>query len=148
MAVQTESVNLFEGRWLPRCGRPVSTCHERYHRRGGDPLRSKGHPGHNVANVAAEEELQRSEFYLADGQRLAHYAIWSFAPSGICDYWSQESYEILGLDPATGIPTIADYLTRVHPEDPEFVQGIINQIVAEGIGCDFKKRIIRPASGL
>ena len=96
----------------------------------------------------AEEELQRSEFYLAEGQRLAHSASWSFAPSGICDYWSQELYQILGLDPAKGIPTIADYLTRVHPEDREFVEGIINQMVAEGIGCDFKKRIIRSDGAL
>ena len=96
----------------------------------------------------AEEELQRSEFYLAEGQRLAHFASWSFAPSGICDYWSQELYQILGLDPAKGIPTIADYLARVHPEDREFVEGIINQMVAEGIGCDFKKRIIRPDGAL
>jgi PAS domain S-box-containing protein len=92
----------------------------------------------------AEKELQRSAFYLVEGQRLAHSGSWSFAPSGICDYWSQELYQILGFDPANGIPTIADYLARVHPEDREFVEGTINQMVAERIGCDFKKRIIRP----
>jgi formate hydrogenlyase transcriptional activator len=90
------------------------------------------------------QEQWRSAFYLAEGQRLAHSGSWSFLPSGICDYWSQELYQILGFDPTKGIPTIADYLTRVHPEDREFVKGTINQMVAEGIGCDVKKRIIRP----
>ena len=92
----------------------------------------------------AEEELQRTAFYLDEGQRLAHSGSWSFLPSGICDYWSQELYRILGFDPAKGIPTIADYLTRVHHEDREVVEATINQMVAEGIGCDLKKRIIRP----
>jgi PAS domain S-box-containing protein len=90
------------------------------------------------------QELRRSEFYLAERQRLSHSGSWSFTPSGICDYWSQELYRILGFDPANGIPTIPDYLNIVHPEDREFVQGTINQMVAEGIGCDVKKRIIRP----
>jgi formate hydrogenlyase transcriptional activator len=89
------------------------------------------------------QELQRSEFYLSEGQRLAHSGSWSFIPSGICDYWSQELYQILGFDPAKGIPTIADYLNIVHPEDREFVERTINQMVADGIGCDVKKRIIR-----
>jgi formate hydrogenlyase transcriptional activator len=90
------------------------------------------------------QELQRSAFYLAEGQRLSHSGSWSFIPSGICDYWSQELYQILGFDPAKGIPTIADYLNIVHPEDREVVERTINQMIAEGIGCDVKKRIIRP----
>src|SRR4029453_2669145 len=89
------------------------------------------------------QELQRSEFYLSEGQRLAHSGSWSFIPSGICDYWSQELYQILGFDPSKGIPTIGDYLNIVHPEDREFVERTINQMVADGIGCDVKKRIIR-----
>jgi PAS domain S-box-containing protein len=89
------------------------------------------------------QELRRSAFYLAEGQRLAHSGSWSFTPTLICDYWSQELYQILGFDPAKGIPTIADYLHIVHPEDREVVEGTINQMVAEGIGCDVKKRIIR-----
>jgi len=92
----------------------------------------------------AEEELQRSAFYLDEGQRLAHSSSWSFLPSGIFDYLSQEFYEILGFDSPKECSKIADYLNRVHPEDREFVEATINQMVTEGIGCDVKKRIIRP----
>jgi PAS domain S-box-containing protein len=88
-------------------------------------------------------ELRRSAFYLAEGQRLAHSGSWSFTPSLICDYWSEELYRILGFDPAKGIPTIAQYMEVVHPEDRELVKATINEMVAEGIGCDVKKRIIR-----
>ncbi|HEY6197736.1 MAG TPA: sigma 54-interacting transcriptional regulator [Candidatus Binatia bacterium] len=92
----------------------------------------------------AEDDLQRTAFYLDEGQRLAHSGSWSFTPSGICDYWSQELYHILGFDATKGIPTIADYLNIVHPEDRRIVEGTIERMAAEGIGCDLKKRVIRP----
>jgi PAS domain S-box-containing protein len=92
----------------------------------------------------AEEALHRSEFYLAEGQRLGHSGSWSFKPDGTCDYWSRELYEILGFDPKNGIPTIPDYLTRVHPEDRAVVEATIQRMIAAGEGCDLKKRIIRP----
>src|SRR6266850_2184987 len=90
------------------------------------------------------DELKRSEFYLAEGQRLGHAGSWSFQPDGTCDYWSRELYEILGFDPNNGIPTISDYFTRVHPEDREVVEATIQRMIAAGEGCDLKKRIIRP----
>jgi PAS domain S-box-containing protein len=94
------------------------------------------------------QELKQNAFYLAEGQRLSHSGSWSFLPSGICDFWSEELFQILGFDPAEGIPTIADYLNLVHPEDRGLVEATINQMVAEGIGCDVKKRIIRADGGL
>jgi PAS domain S-box-containing protein len=46
------------------------------------------------------EELQRSEFYLAEGQRLAHMGSWAFDPNGFY-YWSPELFRMHGLDPAS-----------------------------------------------
>jgi len=90
------------------------------------------------------DELKRSEFYLAEGQRLGHAGSWSFKPDFTCDYWSRELYEILGFDPKGGVPTISDYFTRVHPEDREVVEATIRRMIAAGEGCDLKKRVIRP----
>jgi hypothetical protein len=45
------------------------------------------------------EELQKSEFYLAEGQRLAHIGSWAFNPDGFY-YWSPELFRIHGLDAA------------------------------------------------
>src|SRR6266481_598840 len=90
------------------------------------------------------DDRKRSEFYLAEGQRLSHAGSWSFKPDLTCDYWSRELYEILGFDPRNGIPTISDYFTRVHPEDRKNVEATIQGMIAAGVGCDLKKRIIRP----
>ena len=50
------------------------------------------------------KELMLSEFYLAEAQRLAHIGSWSFTADGTREYWSAEWFNILGLDPAQGIP--------------------------------------------
>src|SRR5271170_5645261 len=40
------------------------------------------------------QELQRSEFYLAEAQRLARVGSWVFEPAGGFDYWSPELFHI------------------------------------------------------
>jgi len=92
----------------------------------------------------AEEALQQSQFYLAEGQRLAHMGSWAFNPSGFFDYWSQELFEIYGLDPKKGAPTLEQYLATVHPQDRDFMANTIKRMLAERSGCDVKKRIVRP----
>src|ERR1700728_214201 len=99
----------------------------------------------------AEEErqtsaqlLQRNEFYLAEAQRLGHMGSWVFDPAGGFDYWSRELFHIYGLDPEKHAPTLNEYLARVHPHDREFMASLIRGMVAEGLGCDVTKRIVRP----
>jgi formate hydrogenlyase transcriptional activator len=91
----------------------------------------------------SESLLRRNEFYLNEGQRLSNSGSWSFTPDRICDYWSPQLYEILGFDPGKGIPTLGDYLALVHPEDREKVERTIDRMIAEGVGCDIKKRVVR-----
>ena len=99
----------------------------------------------------AEEErqksaqlLQRNEFYLAEAQRLGHMGSWVFDPAGGFDYWSRELFHIYGLDPERHAPTLNEYMARVHPHDREFMASLIRGMVAEGLGCDVTKRIVRP----
>jgi PAS domain S-box-containing protein len=88
--------------------------------------------------------LQRSEFYLTEAQRLGHIGSWVFDPAGGFDYWSRELFQIYGLDPAKDAPTLGAYLACVHPHDREFMTSLIKQMLAEGLGCDVTKRIVRP----
>ena len=92
----------------------------------------------------AEEALQKSLLYLSEGQRLAHMGSWAFNPSGFFEYWSQELFEIYGLDPQKGAPTLEEYLASVHPLDRDFMAETIKRMNAERSGCDVKKRIVRP----
>jgi len=89
------------------------------------------------------EELQRSEFYLAEGQRLAHMGSWAFDPDGFY-YWSPELFRMHGLDPASKPPTVQEYLDLVHPHDRESMAGLIKGILAKALPFDATKRIVRP----
>jgi PAS domain S-box-containing protein len=89
------------------------------------------------------QELQRSEFYLAEGQRLAHMGSWAFNPAGF-DYWSPELFRMHGLDPVRKPPTVQEYLNCLHPQDRESMANLIKGLTAEGSPFDTTKRIVRP----
>src|SRR6266576_2502512 len=84
-----------------------------------------------------------ADFYLAEGQRLAHMGSWAFDAAGF-KHWSSELFAIHGLDPAAQAPSIAEYIALVHPEDREFVAHEIQKMLADHQGFDFTKRIVRP----
>src|SRR5271165_3579499 len=89
-------------------------------------------------------ELQRSEVYLAEAQRLAHMGTWVFDPARGFDYWSRELFHIHGLDPAKGAPGSEEYLALVHPEDREFMASVMKRMLVDASGFDVTKRIVRP----
>ena len=89
------------------------------------------------------EERKQAEFYLAEGQRLAHTGSWTFTTEGF-EHWSPELFAIHGLDAAERAPTFAEYMALVHPDDRNFVAQEIRTMLAEHRGFDFTKRIVRP----
>ncbi len=90
----------------------------------------------------AEETLQQTQVYLREGQRLAHMGSWAFNDSG--HYWAEELYQIFGLDPGNGAPTIEQYLALIHPQDRASVSETIQIMYKQHCGCDITKRIVRP----
>jgi formate hydrogenlyase transcriptional activator len=90
------------------------------------------------------EERKQAEFYLAEGERLAHMGSWVLHPAGFFPYWSRELFHIYSLDPAKEGPSLEEYLAIVHPQDREFMRSLIDRMFAEATGCDVTKRIVRP----
>src|SRR5258707_11444533 len=93
----------------------------------------------------AEEELRRSEFYLSEGQRLAHMGSWVLDPAGCFPYWSHELFHIYGLDPAKEGRSFEEYLPSIHPQYRESLRSLINRMIAEASGCVVTKQIVRPS---
>jgi PAS domain S-box-containing protein len=91
----------------------------------------------------AGEALQRSQFYISEGQRVAHMGSWAFNSAGF-DYWSSELFRIHGLDPSGKPPTVEEYLALVHPEDREFMKQGITKMLDDHLAFDFTKRIVQP----
>src|ERR1700747_697142 len=98
----------------------------------------------------AEEALRRSQFYLSEGERLAHMGSWAAKDLGIrwTDdlgiYWSDEVYKIFGLDPRNGPPNLQRYLAAVHPDDRASMEETIRVMHEQRCGCDVTKRVVRP----
>jgi PAS domain S-box-containing protein len=88
------------------------------------------------------EERKQAEFYLAEGERLAHMGSWVLDPAGFFAYWSHELFHIYGLDPAKEGVSFEEYLAIVHLQDREFMRSLINRMFAEASGCDVTKRIV------
>jgi len=78
----------------------------------------------------AEEALRRSEMYLAEAQRLSRTGSfgWDVASGEI--YWTDETYRIFGLDPATK-PTIQWVLERTHPDDRIHLRQVLDRAQME-----------------
>jgi PAS domain S-box-containing protein len=91
----------------------------------------------------AEEALQQSQFYLGEGQRLAHMGCWAFDAAGF-SYWSPGLFQVHGLDPLGKPPTVEEYLALVHPEDRTFMKQGIAKMLEDHLAFDFTKRIVRP----
>ena len=91
----------------------------------------------------AEEKVRMSEFYLCEGQRLAHIGSWAFDPGGFY-YWSPELFRMHGLDPASKPPGVREYLDCVHQHDRESMADLFKGILAKASPFDATKRIVRP----
>ena len=66
----------------------------------------------------AVKQLRRSEAYLAEAQRLTKTGSWAFTPGREgWNYWSDELFRILEVDPRQGPLSQVQMYQRVHPED-------------------------------
>src|SRR5580704_8362037 len=98
----------------------------------------------------AEQALRQSQFYLSEGERLAHIGSWASTDLGIRwsedlnIYWSDEVYKIFGFDPKNGAPSLQLYLATIHPQDRASMAEKIKMMHEQRCGCDVTKRIVRP----
>jgi PAS domain S-box-containing protein len=98
----------------------------------------------------AEQALQRSQFYLSEGERLAHMGSWASKDLGIrwtddLDiYWSDEVYKIFGFDPKNGTPQLPQFLAAIHPQDRPSLTEAMKKMHEQHCECDVTNRIVRP----
>jgi PAS domain S-box-containing protein len=98
----------------------------------------------------AEQALRQSQFYLSEGERLAHIGSWASTDLGIHwsedlnIYWSDEVYKIFGFDPKNGTPSLQQFLSAIHPQDQASLTATMKKLHEEHCGCDVTNRIVRP----
>src|SRR5262249_7971422 len=98
-------------------------------------------------DLNALSDLERSEFYLRAGERLAHMGSWSLKADGTFDYWSPETFVLFGFDPSQGIPTFAQWVSLLVPNDRECLTRLVDTMFRECVRGDIKYCIDHPKLG-
>src|SRR3984893_13461537 len=94
-----------------------------------------------VDRKSAQENLRRSEAFLAEGQKISHTGSRSWnVPTGKVT-WSEEHFRIFGFEREKTEPSLQVFLETVHPEDRSFIKQSLDEAVRERCGFDLEFRI-------
>jgi PAS domain S-box-containing protein len=92
----------------------------------------------------AEEQLRRSEAFLAQGQRISHTGSWGWRVATGEIYWSEEHFRIFEFDPQTNKPSYSLFMERIHPEDRAPFEELLNRAVRDKSDFENNYRIVLP----
>jgi PAS domain S-box-containing protein len=91
----------------------------------------------------AQEELRRSEAFLAEAQRLTHVGSYSWRVATDEIKWSEQLYRIYEFE--VGIPVTPELIrTRVHPEDVTLIEKMVEQAKNGRHDFEWQYRLLMP----
>lgn len=90
-----------------------------------------------------EEALRKGERSLKMAQAMAHLGHWELDVGTGDTRWSDETYRILGYEPAKLAPSYDTFLQAIHAEDRARVTSSIDA-ARQGAGFDIEFRIVLP----
>jgi PAS domain S-box-containing protein len=99
-----------------------------------------GHP----VDERDPERLARVEHQLAIAQQITHIGSWEWDARTNVVSWSDELYRIYGFEPRSRDITLEFFLSRLHPEDRERIQGEVGRALERGGRFAYPERIVRP----
>ncbi|MFQ5735758.1 MAG: sigma 54-interacting transcriptional regulator [Thermodesulfobacteriota bacterium] len=96
-----------------------------------------------------EDELKRKSALLAETQRMARIGFWEWDLKRNRITWSDELYEVFGLDPRSFDPnSYEDFVKRVHPEDWKAVEAMVDKALVDKKPWSVRYRNILPDGGV
>jgi PAS domain S-box-containing protein len=95
--------------------------------------------------VERTANLQRSEAYLAQAQKLTHTGSWAWDPrTEKVLYCSEEMFRIFGLDPRESLPSRDNFRQQIHPEDRDWVKKRFEESLRERVDTFAEYRVLLP----
>ena len=91
-----------------------------------------------------EESLRQSESRLAAAQRIARVGSWEARLPRGPSWWSDEMYRLIGVDPATFVPTSESCPPLLHPDDRQRAIEDVDRCIQTGNSLDSEWRVVRP----
>lgn len=113
----------------------------------GKPFRMVGFTSDVTPRKLAEEDLRRSEAFLAEAQHLSSTGSFSWRVETGQITWSEQAYHIFELDPA--VPMTPELMrTRVHPEDIPLFDEVFQRAVSDGGDFECEHRLLMPDNSI
>jgi PAS domain S-box-containing protein len=109
----------------------------------GEPLRMVGFTADVTRRKLIEEDLRRSEAFLAQAQQLSRTGSFSWRVATDEITWSEELYRIYEFDPGMNI-TFELIRTRVHPEDLTLYEKMVEQARNGADDFEWHYRLLMP----
>jgi len=133
----------FRVRWPDGSLHWLATNGRMFFDEGGKPFRMVGFTSDVTPRKLAEEDLRRSEAFLAEAQHLSSTGSFSWRVETGEMTWSEQGYHIFGLDPAAPIrPELIR--TRVHPEDIPLFDEALERARDTGGDFELEHRLLLP----
>jgi PAS domain S-box-containing protein len=96
----------------------------------------------SLENARLYSDLQRSQAYLAEGQRLSLTGSFGRNINSGEIFWSEETYEVFEHNRSVK-PTLESVVKRIHPDDVDHVMRTINRATMDRTGFDLEYRLLR-----
>ncbi|MBK1442688.1 PAS domain-containing protein [Parapedobacter sp. ISTM3] len=94
------------------------------------------------------EHIPDYRFHLEMSQKMAKIGSWeldlSVGNPDAPQYWSDETYRILGYEPGEITPSFNTFINSVHPDDRPMVMAAAQRSIKEGADYDLEQRHILP----
>ncbi|SOE46269.1 PAS domain S-box-containing protein [Burkholderia sp. OK233] len=97
----------------------------------------------SLENATLFTDLQRSEAFLSQGQRISHTSTFGWSLGSGEYYWSEEGYNMLEYDRET-LASAELALRRIHPDDRESVRRLLNEAIREKKDFESEHRFLMP----
>jgi PAS domain S-box-containing protein len=113
---------------------------------GGHSVRKTHYPSLRARLAELEklrEQLERSEGFLAQAQRLSHTGSFGLNATTRELYWSEETFRIFEYEPALK-PTLDLVFARIHPEDRDRARRVIEQAIQDAGDYEHEYRLLTP----
>ena len=121
----------------------LSTIGRMFFDDAGEPLRIVGFTSDITRRKLIEEELRRSEEFLAQAQQLSRTGSFSWRVFNDEITWSDELYRIYELEPGVAI-TLDVIRSRVHPEDLTLYEKMVEQARNGADDFEWQYRLLMP----
>jgi PAS domain S-box-containing protein len=96
----------------------------------------------------SEERIIRSEAALREAQTLARIGNWEFQAADQAIHWSDEVFNIHGLDKEKGEPALPELEKLYHPDDLPLFRQILTDAISQGTPYNQDLRIVTPGGGV